>query len=147
MRIFTETEEKERRSLCADLGKLVLLIFFSPYFLHWWPSLCGAKVSTFLTRFSFLPKFNPSETNLQNRDGGSKSTTTRQPTGAGGTVPRIHVRLMRARRRRHCSFLLPGVCRNQELQTETERERRDRTKRPDGGGEEENWSWAEPHRF
>jgi hypothetical protein len=41
-------------SIRSDLGKLVLLIFFSPYFLHWWPSLCGAKVSTFLMRFSFL---------------------------------------------------------------------------------------------
>jgi hypothetical protein len=90
----------------ADLGKLVLLIFFSPYFLHWWPSLCGAKVSTFLTRFSFLPKSISSGTNLQIPKARSNKRSRPSSQQQVVVVPRIHVRVMRARRRRrHCPFL------------------------------------------
>jgi hypothetical protein len=84
---FYRNRRKQRRSSCADLGKLVLLIFFSPYFLHWWPSLCGAKVSTFLTRFSFLAKFISSETKLQIprlQKITTSSSKRSQPAAAGG---------------------------------------------------------------
>jgi hypothetical protein len=84
---FYRNRRKQRRSSCADLGKLVLLIFFSPYFLHWWPSLCGAKVSAFLTRFSFLAKFISSETKLQIprlQKITASSSKRSQPAAAGG---------------------------------------------------------------
>lgn len=90
----------------SDLGKLVLLIFFSPYFLHWWPSLCGAKVSTFLMRFSFLPRFHfPPQQNKRKHKSGTDHLPIepRQQERNKRLLPGIDLRLVRARRRRHCS--------------------------------------------